>query len=148
MEYNDVKRCLLERSELARLDESTAAALLWRGQAQTLEEGEIIYAEGTTVDDTFCLLLSGDLVVEKDTEAIGGIGEGEIFGEMAYFTNWKARTATVRVGSPQAVVLRFQLTPQELAEARFSSLRTALALQTWQKFVSASQGQGPCQEKK
>lgn len=147
MEYNDVKRCLLERSDLASLDESTAAALLWRGQAQTLEEGEIIFAEGTTLDDTFCLLLSGDLVVEKDMQAIGGIGEGEIFGEMAYFTNRKVRTATVRVGSPQAVVLRFQLTPGELAEARFCSLRRSLALQTWQKFVSASQGLTPLQEK-
>ena len=143
MEYNDVKRCLVESSDLATLDEPTAAALFWRGEPQSLEQGEIIYAEGSILDDTFCLLLSGDLVVEKAGEIIGGILEGEIFGEMAYFTNRKARTATVRVGSPQAVVLSFQLTAEELADTHFSGLRKSLALQTWQKFVSASQGLVP-----
>jgi len=145
MEYKDIKRCMIECPVLASLDEPIVAALLWRSEAQTLEEGEIIYAEGTTLDDTFCLLLSGDLVVEKASEIIGGIREREMFGEMAYFTNNKARTATLRVGSPQAVVLKFQFTPGELADPRFSELRRSLALQTWEKFVSASQCQVSCE---
>ena len=145
MEYNDIERRLLGCPDLAGLDGTTAAALCWRGEARALEEGEIIYAEGTMLDDTFCLLLSGDLIIERASEIIGGIFEGEIFGEMAYFTNRKARTATVRVSSPQAMVLEFRFTPEELADKHFSGLRKSLALQTWQKFVSASQGLVACQ---
>ena len=145
MEYNDVKRCLQGCPDLAGLDEPTAAALFWLGEAQTLEEGAVVYAEGTMLDNTFCLLLSGDLVLEMAMEIIGGIFEGEIFGEMAYFTNRNTRTATVRVSSPQAILLKFRLAPEELADTRFSGLRKVLALETWQKFVSRSQGPIPCE---
>jgi hypothetical protein len=138
-EFNEVKRCLLRCPEVTGLDEGTAAALFWRGEAQTSVEGQIIYAEGTMLDNTFCVLLSGQLLVEKAGEVIIGITEGEVFGEMAYFTDRKTRTATVRVASPQAAIFKFRLTPKELADARFSALRRSLALQTWDKFVSASQ---------
>jgi len=145
MEYNDVKQCVLGCPDLAGLPESATAGLFLHCEVQTLAEGEIIYAEGAMLDNTFCVVVSGDLVVERAAEVVGGILQGEIFGEMAYFTNRKARTATVYVGSPQAVVLRFQLTPGELATARFSDLRKLLGLQTWEKFVSASQGPIRCQ---
>src|SRR5438477_13001839 len=102
MEYNDIKRSLRTCPDLAGLDEAAAAALLWRGEELTLEYGALIYEEGTALDNTFCLLLSGDLIVEKAGEIVGGILEQQLFGEMAYFTNRQARTATVRVGSPEA----------------------------------------------
>jgi hypothetical protein len=146
MRYNDVKRCLLGCPDLAGLDESTVAELFWRGEAQTLEEGTVVYAEDTRLDSTFGLLLSGDLIVEKAGEIIGGIVGQEVFGEMAYFTNRRTRTATIRVGSPQAVVVKFQVTPQEMASERFSSLRKCLARQTWEKFVCTSQGASPVEQ--
>jgi hypothetical protein len=139
MEYNDIKECLMVCPALAGLDETATAALFWRGEEQTLEEGEIIYAESQPLDHTFCLLLSGDLVVERGGEIIGGIGERQIFGEMAYFTNRHTRTATIRVGSDKAVVLKFQLTPEELASAPFSALKKCLERQTWNRFVNTSQ---------
>jgi len=60
----------------------------------------VIYREGAPLDFTFGVLVSGDLIVEKGGSILGGIFERQIFGEMAYFTNERMRTATVRVGSP------------------------------------------------
>jgi CRP-like cAMP-binding protein len=99
-------------------------------------EGETIYEEGTRLDDTFCLLLSGELMVEKAGTLIGQISEGQIFGEMAFFSPEHARTATVRVGSAEATVLKIQLSPEELATARLSALKKFLGLRAWERFVS------------
>ncbi len=142
MEYNDVKECLMVCPEFAGLGQSSVAALFWRGEEHTLDESEVIYAEGEPLDNTFCLLLSGDLVVRRAGEVVGGIFERQIFGEMAYFTNGHARTATVSVGSPQAVILKFQLSPEELGSSRLEGLRKSLALHTWSRFVSTTQGFG------
>jgi len=146
MNYNDVKRALLQCPDLPGIDDASAVALFWLGEAQTLEEGTIIYAEGDKLDHTFCLLLSGDLIVEKGGTIIGGISEQQIFGEMAYLTNRRARTATVRVGSPQAAILKFQLAPGELDGPQFSGLRKCLEMHTWNRFVSTSQCPSECEE--
>jgi hypothetical protein len=58
---------------------------------------------------------------------------------MAYFTNERARTATISVGSSQALLMKFTLTSEELSSPVFSSLRTVLELQTWDRFVNTSQ---------
>jgi hypothetical protein len=139
MDYNDFRDRLSESPELAGLDDTLTSGLFWRCEEQTLAEGAVIYREGAPLDFTFGLLVSGDLIVEKGGSILGGIFEGQIFGEMAYFTNERARTATIRVGSPHAVVLKFTLTSEELSRRAFSTLRTALELQTWDRFVNASQ---------
>jgi hypothetical protein len=139
MEYNDFRDTLNESSELAGLDETLASGLFWRCEEETLAEGAIIYEEGAPLDYTFGVVVSGDLIVEKGGAILGGIFERQIFGEMAYFTNERARTATIRVGSQQAVVLKFTLTSEELSSPDFSTLRTALELQTWDRFVNTTQ---------
>ena len=139
MEYSEVKRILAECPDLRGLDEGASTALFWRGEVSALGEGEVIYVEGEKLDGTFCLLLSGDVIIEKAGEIIGGIWEPQVFGEMAYFTRHQARTATVRVGSPEAVIVKFRLSPTELRSARFSTLRKCLGLHTWDRFVSTSQ---------
>jgi Cyclic nucleotide-binding domain len=139
MEYNDFRDKLNESPELAGLHDAVASGLFWRREELTLSEGAVIYQEGAPLDFTFGLLLSGDLIVEKAGSILGGIFEQQVFGEMAYFTNERTRTATIRVGSPQAVVLKFTLTSEELSSPAFSTLRTALELQTWNRFVNTSQ---------
>src|SRR5215469_1131300 len=99
MDYNDFTDALNETPELAGLDERLAAGLFWRCEEETLTEGAIIFEEGAPLDFTFGLLVSGDLIVEKGGAILGGIFERQLFGEMAYFTNNRARTATIRVGS-------------------------------------------------
>ena len=139
MEYNDFRDALNETPELAGLDERLVKGLFWRCEEQTLGEGAPIYEERAPLDFTFGLVVSGDLIVEKGGRILGGIFERQIFGEMAYFTNERTRTATIRVGSCQAVVLKFTLTLEELTSPAFSTLRTALELQTWDRFVDTSQ---------
>jgi hypothetical protein len=139
MEYNYFRDTLNESPELAGLDETLVTALFWRCEEENLCEGAVVYQEGAPLDFTFGLVLSGDLIVEKGGSILGGIFERQIFGEMAYFTNERTRTATIRVGSPQAVVLKFTLTSEELSRPAFSTLRTALDLQTWHRFVDTSQ---------
>jgi hypothetical protein len=139
MEYNDFRDALSESPELAGLDETLAAGLFWRCEEETLAEGTVIYEEGAPLDFTFGLVVSGDLIVEKGGAILGGIFERQIFGEMAYFTNERARTATIRVGSPQVIILKITLTSEELSSPAFSTLHTALELQTWDRFVDTSQ---------
>jgi CRP-like cAMP-binding protein len=141
MEYADVKQRFSSCPDLTELEPAPTALLLWRSDEAVFREGEIIYAEGAKLDNTFCLLLSGELVVEKAGKLIGQISEGQIFGEMAFFSPEHTRTATVRVGSTQAAVLKIQLSLEELATARLSALRKYLGLRAWERFVSdAEQG--------
>jgi len=139
MEYNEFRDKLNESCELAGLDDAVASALFWRCEELTLSEKAVIYQEGAPLDFTFGLLLSGDLIVEKGGLILGGIFEHQVFGEMAYFTNERTRTATIRVGSAQAVILKFTLTSEELSSPVFTTLRTTLELQTWDRFVNTSQ---------
>jgi hypothetical protein len=139
MEHNDLKQVLLGCADLASLDESSVAMLLWRAQQLTFPADTVIYDEGAPFDDTFCLLLSGYLSIDRAGVVLGEISDQQIFGEMAYFTSLHARTATVRVGSAEAVILKFQLTPAELASPPFSVLKRYLGLQAWDRFVSNSQ---------
>jgi len=136
MEYTDVKQRFASCPDLTELDAGPSALLLWRSEEVVFREGETIYAEGTRLDNTFCLLLSGELVVEKGSRLVGQISEGQIFGEMAFFAPQHARTATVRVSSPEATVLRIQLSPEELATHRLAALKKYLGLEAWERFVS------------
>jgi Cyclic nucleotide-binding domain len=139
MEHNDVKQVLVTCSDLAGLDESSIALLLWRAQQLTLPAGTTIYAEGAPFDDTFCLLLSGSLSVDRDGVGLGDICDQKIFGEMAYFNTGHTRTATVRVNSPEVSILKFQLNAAELASPPFLDLKRYLGRQAWDRFVSNSQ---------
>ena len=136
MEYTDVKQRFSRCPDLTELDPGPTALLLWRSEEAAYREGETIYQEGTKLDNTFCLLLSGELLVEKGGRLVGQVSEGQIFGEMAFFAPQHARTATVRVGSLEATVLRIQLSPEELATTRLSALKKYLGLEAWERFVS------------
>lgn len=139
MEYAEVKQRFSNCPDLTELDAAPTALLLWRSDEVVFREGETIYEEGTRLDDTFCLLLSGELLVEKAGTQVGQISEGQIFGEMAFFSPEHTRTATVRVGSAEAAVLKIQLSPEELATARLSALKKYLGLRAWERFVSDAQ---------
>jgi CRP-like cAMP-binding protein len=134
MEY-DLNQRLLDCPDLEGLDETSIAALCRRGQEHILGEGETVYAEGEELDHTFCLLLAGELVVEKAGSPVGVISEQQIFGEIAYFTPLHTRTVTVRVDSTTAVVLKVHLTPAELENPHFLALRKCLGRKTWDRFV-------------
>ncbi len=139
MDYATVKDQMRNCPELAGIDENLTALLFWRGEVQPLPAGEAIYSENTPLDDTFCLLLSGCLQVEKNGKTVGEISGPQVFGEMAYFTTSHARTATVRADSDAAEIFKIQLSQQELASPKFTPLRKYLGREAWDRFVISSQ---------
>jgi CRP-like cAMP-binding protein len=139
MQYNDIKETLTRCSDLLGLDETSRALLLWRGVEESLQLGKVVYAEGTPLDDTFAISLAGDLLVQKGDTLLGRIPAGQVFGEMAYFCPSRSRTATVKVGSPRALLLRVHLAEEELRGAQFTRLKRFLGQQAWDRFVSGSQ---------
>lgn len=141
MKFNDIKQLLTHAPELARLDGASRSFLFWRSEEQVLAAGVVIYVEGAKLDDTFCLLLEGQLIVEKAGALLGEISQGQIFGEMAYFSPRHERYASVRVGSPQAAVLRIQLTAAEMSLPGLAELRRYLGLQAWDRFVTDAESQ-------
>jgi CRP-like cAMP-binding protein len=138
MEYTDVKQILANCTDLGGLEDAQLATLFWLALEMRLGPGTAIYVQGTPSDDSFCLLLSGDLAVERAGAVVGQVAAQQIFGEMAYFTSARERTATVRVGAHPAVVLKFPLNRDDLSKG-FSSLRKHLGRLAWDRFVSDSQ---------
>ena len=56
-------------------------------------KGKVVVTEGE-IDDSFYIILSGRVVVQKSKKMIAQIGRGECFGEMSYLSG-QARTASV-----------------------------------------------------
>jgi hypothetical protein len=139
MEYNEVKQILEACPDLSGLEDWALAFLLWRGEEKRFDADGVVYTEGTKLDDSFCLQLSGAMLVEKQGAIIGEITCGHIFGEMAYFSRWHKRSVTVRCGTSQASVLKIHLTLEELESAEFSALRTNLGHHAWDRFVNTSE---------
>lgn len=133
MNYNDVKRILIQCPSLAGLDEVSQAFLLRHGEERAFEAGEIIYAQGAALDDSFCVLLSGSVSVEQDGKELAASSKSQVFGDMAYFSSVQRRGATVRATSPETSVLRVELRRDDFALPAFAGLRKFLALQPWRR---------------
>ena len=138
MNYNDVKRAFNRCPDLMGLDEVSRAWLFWRATELDLSPGATIYVEGTALDNTFCLLLSGELSVEQGGKLTAKVSGQQIVGELAFFTRTHNRTATIRAGPPGTAVLKFQVTPEELGSPSFSNVNQYLGLEAWDRFVSDS----------
>ncbi|HUR46061.1 MAG TPA: cyclic nucleotide-binding domain-containing protein [Candidatus Saccharimonadales bacterium] len=139
MDPNQVQEIFRASPDLEGLDELSRGKLLLRGECRSFPPGKNIYTERASLDDSFCLLLSGTVLIERAWKVLAETSEHRIFGEMAYFTHRKERTATVRALTDPVVVLRFQLSVEELASRQFSELKKFLGVQAWERFVNSSQ---------
>ncbi len=70
-------------------------------------DGETIIKEGD-IDDSFYILISGEVTVLKGKEDVAVLGKGECFGEMAYLTG-DPRSATI-VSRGECILLQFSAT--------------------------------------
>jgi len=61
---------------------------------QDYEDGQEVVVQGD-VDEAFFVIVSGSVDVYRETNLIGGIKEGDCFGEMGYLSNTE-RTATIQ----------------------------------------------------
>lgn len=146
MNFNEIKQAMIQSPDLSGLDSQSQADLLWRAEVECYSHSEVIYQESETLDNTFCLLLQGDLIVEKGSAILAGIFEGQVFGEMAFFIKEGRRTATIRVGSDSATILRFRIDSSELNNDRMIALKRCLSRCTWDRFVSVTQHAGESSE--
>jgi hypothetical protein len=135
MNYNEVKRILIECPALSGLDYVSQGFLLRHGDETIFSAGEIIYGQGTKLDDTFCILLSGSVAIEKGGRVVADTSKSHVFGEMAYFSSLRQRTATVRATSPETSVLRIRLPSENLDSPLFASLKKHFAVQPWTRPV-------------
>ncbi len=69
------------------------------------EAGSVIISEGA-IEDCFYVLISGAVAVKKHGKPLALLGQGNCFGEMAYFGGNK-RTATIEA-TKEAVLMRIQ----------------------------------------
>ncbi len=93
----------LERCNLfAGLPESALKLLAGTARWQEFAPGESVVREGDASRAMF-VIARGDAVVERAGKEIARVGTGGVFGEMAFLTG-APRAATVRAGSPLAVV--------------------------------------------
>jgi len=126
MNYNDMMQYINECPDLAGIGPALAENLFWRAEDERLAEGEVIYRRGARLDNTFAVLLSGELAVERASETVGTVNQHQVFGEMAYFSQFRARNATIRVSSGGAAILRFRVSPVELGSQGLYALRRRL----------------------
>jgi serine/threonine protein kinase len=76
-----------------------------------VESGKTIIEEGE-VDDSFYILISGELLVRKADRDVAVLEKGQCFGEMAYLTG-EARTASI-IAKGDSILLRFSSTLLEM----------------------------------
>ena len=71
------------------------------------EKGKTIIEEGE-IDDSFYILISGQVIVRKGDKDLTTLEKGVVFGEMAYLTG-EARTATI-ISKNDCILLKFSST--------------------------------------
>ncbi|MBW2002031.1 MAG: protein kinase [Deltaproteobacteria bacterium] len=72
-----------------------------------VEKGETIIQEGE-IDDSFYILISGQVVVKTGKKRLAVLKKGQCFGEMAYLTG-EARTATI-ITKKECILLKISST--------------------------------------
>ncbi|MBW1691416.1 MAG: protein kinase [Deltaproteobacteria bacterium] len=86
----------------AQIDEILSASNL-----NKVEGGKTIIEEGE-IDDSFYILISGDVLVRKGDRDVAVLEKGQCFGEMAYLTG-EARTASI-IARSDCILLKFSAT--------------------------------------
>src|SRR5579862_4406333 len=123
MEHNEVRQRFLDCPAFQALDEVSRALLFWRAQESPLPYRTVVYTQGQALDNCFFLVLEGDLMVEQNGQEVGALSQGQIFGEMAFVNPEGVRQATIWVASDSCLLLRFELSLDELAGPTFRPLR-------------------------
>ena len=72
-----------------------------------VEKGETIIQEGE-IDDSFYILISGQVLVQTGSEEVAVLEKGQCFGEMAYLTG-EARSATI-ITKEECILLKISST--------------------------------------
>ena len=88
-------------------DETQIGEILKVTEVIKVEGDKTIIQEGE-VDDSFYILISGDVIVRKGHKVVTTLGKGQCFGEMSYLTG-EARNASI-VTENECILLKFSST--------------------------------------
>lgn len=104
LSLSDTRAELLRVPFIAKLPEPLrercAMMLLWCSREKDLAPRAFLYLEGKSDPNTGCVILTGQVTVEKDGEKTIYIDAPELMGEALQFTMDYQRTATVRAAVP------------------------------------------------
>ncbi|MFO1501585.1 MAG: cyclic nucleotide-binding domain-containing protein [Verrucomicrobiota bacterium] len=142
MDYDDVKQKFVSCPAFRGLDEVSRALLFWKGREKRVARDGVVYAQGNALDNSFYMVLSGELSAEQNGKPVGTITESQIFGEMAFLNPIGTRTATIRAASEICLLLRFEVSQGELAGPAFRPLKDYFRSEAWSKIVSNAQSGG------
>lgn len=81
--------------------------ILTASNVMKFAHGKTIIEEGE-IDDSFYILISGQVTVRKGSEELAVLESGQCFGEMAYLTG-EARSATI-ISKNECILLKFSAT--------------------------------------
>lgn len=88
-------------------DETRIGEILKVAEVIKVEGDKTIIQEGE-IDDSFYILISGEVIVRKGHKVVTTLGKGQCFGEMSYLTG-EARNASI-VTENECILLKFSST--------------------------------------
>lgn len=107
------------------LPESALRALMGNGFIMDVPEGRLITREGH-IERELYVILEGSVEVFRETGVIARLGQGEVFGEMAFFRDEGKRWASVRALSQSRLVTLRRKWMDELAKSHPDAARAIL----------------------
>jgi serine/threonine-protein kinase len=95
---------ILSLTFFSDFSESQICEILSASNLIKVEPGKTIIEEGE-IDDSFYILISGEVLVRKEKHDVAVLQKGQCFGEMAYLTG-EPRTATITTKG-ECILLKF-----------------------------------------
>ncbi len=93
---NAVKASLKDCVLFKTFDDFELEVLMVHGQLKKISAGKILYMKGEESNDTFCLIISGNVdIVGKGGQIVREMGSSEVIGEIALSDPNRARTVNV-----------------------------------------------------
>ena len=90
------KKVVRQNALFADLDDTRLDFLIDNAQTKLLSEGEFLYHKGEKADDTFCILIFGQMnIVGENGNVLAVMKSGEILREIGIIGIYNKRTADV-----------------------------------------------------
>ena len=100
-----------------------------------VSKGHRIYTEGQPSDNSLCLLLRGQVAIQKESQTINTVGPGAVVGESALIRKEGQRTATVIVESDTAEYVKWVLAERDFEKGHIEEILHALGSKAWEYFL-------------
>jgi signal-transduction protein with cAMP-binding, CBS, and nucleotidyltransferase domain len=105
MEIEEIKALLTISEPFLAFESAELDVLQQHGEVKEFSPGKIMYMKGQQSNDTFCMILSGQVdIVATGGRILKSMGETEVLGEVALSNPHHIRTVNVIVKEPTQVL--------------------------------------------